>query len=160
MMPGPVILPSDVLALAEIAPGDLTEAFLQSLGQLLNRALTKGNSVEPFVASLEKGTTRLGGQDPARTAPNPRVGSVIVEAGAIVARGHFQQDGGPHAEKQALAALGRPPAPGATLYVTLEPCSTAGRTGACTAAILAAGTPVTLATKGTVRDARGFTSST
>jgi hypothetical protein len=68
MMPSPVIQPGDVLALAEIAPGELTEAFLQSLGQLLSRALTKGNSIEPFVASLEKGTTRLGGEDPARRA--------------------------------------------------------------------------------------------
>lgn len=75
----------------------------------------------------------------AKTSPNPRVGAVIVEDGAIVATGHFKQDGGPHAERQALAALGRAPAPGATLYVTLEPCSTVGRTGACTDAILEAG---------------------
>lgn len=72
------------------------------------------------------------------TNPNPLVGAVIVEGGAIVARGAHLADGGPHAEKAALASLGRPPQPGATLYVTLEPCSTAGRTGACTDAILAA----------------------
>lgn len=77
--------------------------------------------------------------DAHRTAPNPRVGAVIVEEGMIVAAGHFEQDGGPHAEKQALAKLGRAPLPGATMYVTLEPCSTEGRTGACTRAILEAG---------------------
>ncbi len=77
--------------------------------------------------------------DAVRTAPNPRVGAVIVEDGAIVARGHFQKDGGPHAERWALQDLARPPSPEATLYVTMEPCSTKGRTGACTEAILAAG---------------------
>jgi len=73
------------------------------------------------------------------TPPNPMVGAVIVEGGQIVAEGFHVQDGGPHAEKAALAALGRKAKPGATMYVTLEPCSTAGRTGACTEAIKAAG---------------------
>lgn len=73
------------------------------------------------------------------THPNPMVGAVIVEDGAIVAEGWHAQDGGPHAERVALTALGRPPRPGAVLYVTLEPCSTAGRTGACCDAIIEAG---------------------
>jgi diaminohydroxyphosphoribosylaminopyrimidine deaminase/5-amino-6-(5-phosphoribosylamino)uracil reductase len=73
------------------------------------------------------------------THPNAMVGAVIVEGGSIVAEGFYAQDGGPHAERVALNALGRKPKPGAVLYVTLEPCSTAGRTGACTEAILAAG---------------------
>lgn len=73
-----------------------------------------------------------------QTNPNPMVGAVIVERGKIVAEGWHACDGGPHAERVALDALGRPPARGATLYVTLEPCSTAGRTGACTEAIMAA----------------------
>ncbi len=72
------------------------------------------------------------------TAPNPLVGAVIVERGKVVAEGWHQHDGGPHAERMALAALGKKTARGATLYVTLEPCSTAGRTGACCAAIIAA----------------------
>ena len=72
------------------------------------------------------------------TAPNPMVGAVIVEDGRVVAEGATALDGGPHAERQALAALGRSPARDATLYVTLEPCCTAGRTGACTDAIIAA----------------------
>jgi len=73
------------------------------------------------------------------THPNPMVGVVIAEAGRIVAEGFHAKDGGPHAEKAALSALGRPPGPGATLYSTLEPCSTRGRTGACTEAIISAG---------------------
>jgi diaminohydroxyphosphoribosylaminopyrimidine deaminase/5-amino-6-(5-phosphoribosylamino)uracil reductase len=73
------------------------------------------------------------------THPNPMVGALIVEDGEIVAEGWHARDGGPHAEKAALAALGRKPAKGAALYVTLEPCSTTGRTGACTDAIIAAG---------------------
>ena len=74
-----------------------------------------------------------------RTHPNPLVGAIIVENGAVVAEGFHAQDGGPHAERVALANLGRAPKPGATLYVTLEPCSTHGRTGACCDAIRAAG---------------------
>ena len=73
------------------------------------------------------------------THPNPMVGALIVEDGAIVAEGWHAKDGGPHAERVALAALGRRPKPGATMYVTLEPCSTPGRTGACCEAIKAAG---------------------
>lgn len=74
-----------------------------------------------------------------QTHPNPMVGAVIVEGGQIVGEGYHARDGGPHAERVALAALGRDPKPEATMYVTLEPCSTAGRTGACTDAILASG---------------------
>jgi len=77
--------------------------------------------------------------DVSETWPNPRVGAVIVEQGLVVSRGRFRKDGGPHAEREALANLGRLPRTNATLYVTLEPCSTHGRTGACTDAILKAG---------------------
>jgi diaminohydroxyphosphoribosylaminopyrimidine deaminase / 5-amino-6-(5-phosphoribosylamino)uracil reductase len=73
------------------------------------------------------------------THPNPMVGAVIVEEGHIVAEGATASDGGPHAERLALLARGKTPRPGAILYVTLEPCSTEGRTGACTDAIIAAG---------------------
>jgi diaminohydroxyphosphoribosylaminopyrimidine deaminase/5-amino-6-(5-phosphoribosylamino)uracil reductase len=67
------------------------------------------------------------------------VGCVLVEDGRVSAEGFHDEDGGPHAERVALASLMRNPVAGATLYVTLEPCSTEGRTGACTDAILAAG---------------------
>jgi diaminohydroxyphosphoribosylaminopyrimidine deaminase/5-amino-6-(5-phosphoribosylamino)uracil reductase len=73
------------------------------------------------------------------THPNPMVGAVVVEDGRIVGEGFHAEDGGPHAERLALLARGKPPRPGATLYVTLEPCSTHGRTGACTEAIAASG---------------------
>lgn len=73
------------------------------------------------------------------THPNPLVGAVIVEDGKIVAEGFHTRAGAPHAEPAALTALGRAPAPGATLYVTLEPCCTHGRTPPCTGAIIAAG---------------------
>ena len=73
------------------------------------------------------------------THPNPMVGAVIVEQGEIVAEGFHAKAGEPHAEIVALHNLGRLPRPGAVLYVTLEPCSTQGRTGACTSAIIAAG---------------------
>lgn len=73
------------------------------------------------------------------THPNPMVGALIVEDGGIVAEGFHAKAGEPHAEIMALRALGRKPAEGATLYVTLEPCSTHGRTPPCTEAIIAAG---------------------
>lgn len=70
--------------------------------------------------------------------PNPWVGAVVVQAGEIVAAGHTQVPGEHHAEIEALEAAGEA-ASGATLVVTLEPCCHAGRTGACTDAIIAAG---------------------
>ncbi len=73
------------------------------------------------------------------THPNPMVGALIVEDGAVVAEGFHVRAGEDHAEISALKALGRKPAPGATLYVTLEPCCTHGRTPPCTDAIVNAG---------------------
>lgn len=73
------------------------------------------------------------------THPNPMVGALIVEEGRVAGEGSHAHDGGPHAERLALIALGHRPRAGATLYVTLEPCCTHGRTGACTDAIIASG---------------------
>ena len=74
------------------------------------------------------------------TSPNPPVGAVIVKGGRILSRGFHRRAGGPHAEIEALRGLrSTARARGATLYVTLEPCSTHGRTGPCTDAILRAG---------------------
>src|SRR5580698_1374493 len=74
------------------------------------------------------------------TSPNPAVGAVIVRGGRIVARGFHHRAGLPHAEIEALCALKKPAlARGATMYVTLEPCSTHGRTPPCVDAILGAG---------------------
>src|SRR5476651_2243876 len=75
-----------------------------------------------------------------QTSPNPAVGAVIVRGGRIVARGFHRRAGWPHAEIEALRALQKPAlAAGATIYVTLEPCSTQGRTPPCVEAIKAAG---------------------
>src|ERR1700760_1673095 len=74
------------------------------------------------------------------TSPNPVVGAILVVGGKIVARGHHERAGGPHAEIQCLTKWGRRSIPrGATLYVTLEPCSTVGKTGRCTDAIIKSG---------------------
>jgi len=70
--------------------------------------------------------------------PNPMVGAAVVRDGALVALGHHGRFGGPHAEVVALAAAGEA-ARGATLYVTLEPCSHHGKTPPCVDAVLRAG---------------------
>ncbi len=70
--------------------------------------------------------------------PNPAVGAVVVRDGSIVGRGWTQPGGRPHAETEALRRAGAA-ARGATLYVTLEPCSHHGKTPPCADAIIAAG---------------------
>jgi len=72
------------------------------------------------------------------TRPNPIVGAVLVRNGQVVGEGWHERKGGPHAEVVALRAAGER-ARGATLYVTLEPCSHHGSTPPCTDAVLAAG---------------------
>ena len=81
---------------------------------------------------------RLAEQGRGATRPNPVVGTVLVKGGKVMARGFHRRAGLPHAEIEALAQLGMR-APGATLYVTLEPCCHHGRTGPCTKKILASG---------------------
>ena len=73
-----------------------------------------------------------------RTSPNPLVGSVIVKDGRIVGQGWHRKAGTPHAEIHALNQAGEL-AKGATVYVTLEPCSHTGRTGPCADALIRAG---------------------
>lgn len=80
----------------------------------------------------------LGRRGLGRTAPNPAVGAVIVKDGIIVGRGWTQPGGRPHAEPEALAQAGDA-ARGATLYVTLEPCSHVGKSPPCADAIIASG---------------------
>jgi diaminohydroxyphosphoribosylaminopyrimidine deaminase/5-amino-6-(5-phosphoribosylamino)uracil reductase len=77
-------------------------------------------------------------QGVARAHPNPIVGAVLVKNGKLVARGFHDYDRRDHAEIVALKQAGRK-ARGSTLYVTLEPCCTTGRTGPCSDAIIAAG---------------------
>lgn len=80
----------------------------------------------------------LGRRGLGNTWPNPAVGAVIVKDGVIVGRGWTQVGGRPHAETEALARARRS-ARGATLYVTLEPCSHEGQTPPCADAIVRAG---------------------
>jgi len=80
----------------------------------------------------------LGRRGLGASAPNPAVGAVIVKDDVIVGRGWTQPGGRPHAEVEALRRAGEA-ARGATLYVTLEPCSHVGKTPPCADAVIAAG---------------------
>jgi diaminohydroxyphosphoribosylaminopyrimidine deaminase / 5-amino-6-(5-phosphoribosylamino)uracil reductase len=80
----------------------------------------------------------LGRRGHGRSWPNPPVGAVVVKDGVIVGRGWTQPGGRPHAEPEALSRAGEA-ARGATLYVTLEPCSHIGKSPPCADAIIAAG---------------------
>ena len=80
----------------------------------------------------------LGRRGQGRTWPNPAVGAVVVKDGVIVGRGWTQPGGRPHAEPEALKRAGEA-ARGATLYVTLEPCSHFGKSPPCVDAVIAAG---------------------
>lgn len=72
------------------------------------------------------------------TRPNPPVGALVVKDGQIIGRGYHRKAGGPHAEVYALRQAGER-AVGAELFVTLEPCSTHGRTPPCVERIIASG---------------------
>lgn len=74
-----------------------------------------------------------------QTSPNPAVGAILVLRNKIVARGHHRRAGLPHAEVECLRRFKKAVPKDAVLYVTLEPCSSVGRTGACTDAIVRAG---------------------
>lgn len=80
----------------------------------------------------------LAGRGWGRVHPNPMVGAVVVRDGEVVGEGWHAGFGGPHGEAVALDAAGER-ARGATLYVTLEPCSHHGKTPPCTDAIVSAG---------------------
>ena len=85
-------------------------------------------------AALKEAKKTLG-----KTSPNPAVGAVLVVGNRIVARGYHRGAGRDHAEIECLRHFGARVPARATLYVTLEPCSTEGRTAPCTDAILQAG---------------------
>jgi diaminohydroxyphosphoribosylaminopyrimidine deaminase/5-amino-6-(5-phosphoribosylamino)uracil reductase len=82
---------------------------------------------------------RLAAKARGRTSPNPMVGAVVVKNGRVIGRGYHHRAGEPHAEAIALAKAGRA-ASGATLYVTLEPCShTKKRTPPCCPLVIRSG---------------------
>ena len=87
--------------------------------------------------SIER-ALELAEQGRGTTHPNPVVGAVVVRDGRVVGEGWHERKGGPHAEIVALDAAGEL-ARGATLYVTMEPCTHHGTTPPCTDAVLAAG---------------------
>jgi len=99
---------------------------------------------EPF-STDDEGFMRLALRHAAKgfgaTTPNPLVGAVLVRNGEVLGAGWHKRAGQAHAEVNALNNAHRKgfDARGATLYVTLEPCSTVGRTPACTSALISAG---------------------
>ena len=90
--------------------------------------------------TLMRHALRLAHRGYGQTSPNPMVGAVLVKAGKIIGRGWHRRAGAPHAEIEAIRAAEKNGVPvrGAILYITLEPCSTQGRTPPCTEAIIAA----------------------
>jgi len=92
-------------------------------------------------SSYMKLALRLARRGLGSTSPNPMVGAVLVKRGEVIGRGWHRRAGAPHAEMEAIhdAAKKGHSTKGATLYVTLEPCCTQGRTPPCTEAIQAAG---------------------
>jgi diaminohydroxyphosphoribosylaminopyrimidine deaminase / 5-amino-6-(5-phosphoribosylamino)uracil reductase len=87
----------------------------------------KQNTEEKFMrAALMEAEKGLG-----TTTPNPAVGAVVVLRNRVIARGHHRHAGGDHAEIDCLRKLADPVPVEAILYVTLEPCSTRGRTAPC-----------------------------
>lgn len=85
-----------------------------------------------------KRALNLAQRDGDAVSPNPKVGAVLVKKGKVIAEGAHERFGGPHAEIVALKKAGSK-AKGATLYVTLEPCSHYGKTPPCTKAVIEAG---------------------
>ena len=104
----------------------------------ISRRMDAGDSAAADETWMRR-ALELGRRGEGRTRPNPPVGAVIVRDGQVLGEGWHHRAGGPHAEIEAIAGLTPGQTAGATLYVTLEPCSTQGRTPPCTEAILRSG---------------------
>src|SRR6476659_1861662 len=99
-----------------------------------------GKSFAPEDEQFMRRALDLAAKGYGSTSPNPMVGAVLVQHGEIIGEGWHKRAGEPHAEINAFTSAekkGFDPR-GATLYVTLEPCSTSGRTPPCTEAIIGA----------------------
>ena len=110
-------------------PNVMVQPALESLNEPLLRRLLRELGEEATAHRFE-------------VAPNPCVGAAILSRGELVAKGVHRYWGGPHAEREALAAAERSGVPASdwdTLVVTLEPCCSTGKTGPCVEAILGAG---------------------
>ena len=111
----------------------LFASYSQPFAQTLKSDL-KPNLDQQFMRlALDEGAKGLG-----LTSPNPSVGAVIIRDGQVLGKGFTNIGGRPHAEREAFAdcrAKGHDPQ-GCDIYITLEPCSTTGRTPPCTDAIL------------------------
>ncbi|HEX4653109.1 MAG TPA: bifunctional diaminohydroxyphosphoribosylaminopyrimidine deaminase/5-amino-6-(5-phosphoribosylamino)uracil reductase RibD [Candidatus Udaeobacter sp.] len=106
--------------------------LLGKAATIIDRHTMTAKQDEKFMrAALTEAKKALG-----QTSPNPAVGAVLVIDDRVVAKGHHRQAGHDHAEIECLRNFGTALPARATLYITLEPCSTAGRTAPCTHAIL------------------------
>lgn len=113
-----------------IEPNEHNAAYLAAKEEKLGHLLGNGRKFMSLALELAR---------KANPSPNPKVGAVVVKGGRIIATGFHKKAGKPHAEIEALEKLKPGDAQGATLYVTLEPCSHYGRTPPCTKAIIKAG---------------------
>jgi diaminohydroxyphosphoribosylaminopyrimidine deaminase/5-amino-6-(5-phosphoribosylamino)uracil reductase len=96
---------------------------------------------QTFNATVMREALKLARRGYGTTSPNPMVGAVLMKSGKIIGRGYHHRAGLPHAEIDALSDAKQKghDARGAVMYVTLEPCSTHGRTPPCTQALIHAG---------------------
>lgn len=99
------------------------------------------NPPDDIDAAHMRAALRLAQKGYGYTSPNPMVGALLVKGSVVIGQGWHRRAGGPHAEVAAIRQAQRKDynTKGATLYVTLEPCCTTGRTPPCTEAIVAAG---------------------
>jgi diaminohydroxyphosphoribosylaminopyrimidine deaminase/5-amino-6-(5-phosphoribosylamino)uracil reductase len=107
----------------------------ERMGTTIRLLMASSQRDERFMRAALKEAKKAAGQ----TSPNPAVGAVLVIDNRIVAKGHHRGAGHEHAEIECLRNFTDGVPARATLYVTLEPCSTVGRTAPCTTAIIKAG---------------------
>lgn len=114
-----------------------SEGSAAALAAALASAPAAGEGAPERDERLMRAALRLARAGTGATYPNPCVGAIVVRGDRVVGAGHSAATGGPHAEVRALRQAGEA-ARGASVYVTLEPCSHHGRTPPCTDALIAA----------------------